>query len=202
MASEVDICNLALGHLGDRATVSSIDPPEGSAQAEHCARFYPVARDALLAMHAWAFATKRIAVAAVTAENPEWDYAYAEPANLLKILAVLPADSTDDSEAAGQYLSQPYALESGLILTDQAGAIVRYTERVTDPTRFTPLFTDALAYMLASYLAGPIIKGKEGIAVGQSHRAMAMAMASAASGLDANHRRVRPAHNVPWLVGR
>ena len=58
MASEVDICNLALGHLGDNATVSSISPPEGSAQAEHCARFYPIARDALLEMHNWNFAMR------------------------------------------------------------------------------------------------------------------------------------------------
>ena len=40
MASEVEICNLALARLGDAATVVSIDPPEGSAQAEHCAMFY------------------------------------------------------------------------------------------------------------------------------------------------------------------
>ena len=46
MASVADICNMALGHLGDSATVASIDPPEGSAQAEHCARFYPMVRDA------------------------------------------------------------------------------------------------------------------------------------------------------------
>lgn len=52
MASEVDICNLALARLGDNATVASIDPPEGSAQAEHCARFYAIARDSLLEMHA------------------------------------------------------------------------------------------------------------------------------------------------------
>ena len=50
MASEVDICNLALGHLGDNATVASLNPPEGSVQAQHCARFYPIARDALLEM--------------------------------------------------------------------------------------------------------------------------------------------------------
>ena len=45
MASDVDVCNLALAHLGDEATVASISPPEGSAQAGHCARFYPMARD-------------------------------------------------------------------------------------------------------------------------------------------------------------
>ena len=42
MASEIDIVNLALSRLGDDATVASLYPPEGSAQAEHGARFYPV----------------------------------------------------------------------------------------------------------------------------------------------------------------
>ena len=51
MPSAVTICNLALAHLGDSATVSSIDPPEGSAPAEHCARFYPVALGLLLEAH-------------------------------------------------------------------------------------------------------------------------------------------------------
>ena len=63
MASEVDICNLALAHLGDSATVASINPPEGSAQAEMCQRFYPIARDSLLEMHNWGFATRRKALA-------------------------------------------------------------------------------------------------------------------------------------------
>ena len=43
MATEVDICNLALAHLGDDATIATIKPPEGSAQAEKAARFYPIA---------------------------------------------------------------------------------------------------------------------------------------------------------------
>ncbi|NBQ76422.1 MAG: hypothetical protein EBU14_13895, partial [Acetobacteraceae bacterium] len=60
MASEVDICNLALANLGDTATVASINPPEGSAQSEHCSRFYPIARDTLLEMHNWNFSTRRI----------------------------------------------------------------------------------------------------------------------------------------------
>ena len=58
MATEVDICNMALSFLGDRATVTSINPPEGSAQAEHCARFYPMALNEMLAQARWSFATK------------------------------------------------------------------------------------------------------------------------------------------------
>ena len=75
MASTVDICNLALAHLGDTATVASIDPPEGSAQSEHCARFYPIARDSLLEMHAWNFSMRRINLAQLTNSWPEWQYA-------------------------------------------------------------------------------------------------------------------------------
>jgi hypothetical protein len=41
VASSVDIANLALAHLGDEAAVTSFDPPDGSAQAEHCARLLP-----------------------------------------------------------------------------------------------------------------------------------------------------------------
>ena len=91
MASEVEICNLALAHLGDEATVASIDPPEGSAQAEHCARFYPIARDGLLQMHPWNFASRRVSLASVTMPYTMWKYAYACPGDMMVAVAVLPA---------------------------------------------------------------------------------------------------------------
>ena len=72
MASPVDICNTALAYLGDVANVVSIDPAEGSAQAEHCARFYPLARDALLEMHDWGFATRRVALAGLANPTTQW----------------------------------------------------------------------------------------------------------------------------------
>ena len=65
MASAVDICNEALSHLGDSATVSSIDPPEGSAQAEHCARFYDSTLQSLSELHNWKFALRRTSLAQV-----------------------------------------------------------------------------------------------------------------------------------------
>ena len=90
MASEVDICNLALGHLGDNATVASLEPPEGSAQAEHCARFYPIARDALQEMHPWNFCTKRIALALIDGVSySQWKYVYAEPSGVIQTAACL-----------------------------------------------------------------------------------------------------------------
>ena len=40
MASDVDICNMALSHLGARAQISAIVPPDGSVEAGYCARFH------------------------------------------------------------------------------------------------------------------------------------------------------------------
>jgi hypothetical protein len=96
MASVVDICNLALAHLGDNATIASIDPPEGSAQAEHCQRFYPIARDTLLEMHSWSFSTKRAYGAEVENTWSMWEYAYAMPNDASDIIAVIPPEARDD----------------------------------------------------------------------------------------------------------
>ena len=201
MASEVDICNLALARLGDNATVASIDPPEGSAQAEHCARFYAIARDSLLEMHAWKFATRRALLAALDVESWDWSFAYAEPAGALKLLGVLSATASSDGE------TQPYEAESdasgaAIILTNQEGASLRFVARVTDTTKFPPLFVDALAWLLACYLAGPVIKGDAGAAMAKSCLQSFMLAFSNAKVSDANQRKVRPDHSPAWIAGR
>ena len=201
MASEVDICNLALARLGDNATVASIDPPEGSAQAEHCARFYAVARDSLLEMHAWKFATRRVQLAKLTVPSWDWSFAYAEPTGALKLLGVLSAAASNDDE------TQPYEAESdangaAIILTNQEDASLRFVARVTDTAVFSPLFVDALAWLLASYLAGPVLKGDAGAAKAKTRLQSFMLAFSNAKVSDANQRKVRPEHTPAWIAGR
>jgi hypothetical protein len=159
MASPVDICNLALAHLGDTASVSSIDPPDGSAQAQHCARFYPIARNTLLEMATWGFATKRVALAQLTNTWNQWTYAYAMPNGVLNLIAVLDPNATDDYSAAlvsttkfpcpnsndllsTGYTPQPYTIETNdrgkqIILTNVQNALLRYTVIVDDTTQFS-----------------------------------------------------------------
>ena len=226
MASEVDIVNIALAHLGDTATVASINPPEGSAQSEHCARFYPIARDTLLEMHDWGFATKRIALSQLSYPWPQWEYAYAYPQNVLRIIAILPSDSQDDYStrfaptdvpgyyqnvspviAAGRYVPQAYQIESApdgarIILTDQEQATCRYTEAVTDTTKFPPLFVSTLTWQLASMLAGPILKGDQGAAEGKRCLQMMTVYLAQARASEANQRNIKPEHIVTWMAGR
>lgn len=201
MPSVVDICNLALSHLGDTGTVASIDPPEGSAQSEHCARFYPIARDTLLEMHPWNFATRRATLALLDVPTWTWEYAYSLPSNTVKVLSVLPSHVDDDLE------SEPYETEAGadgspVIRTNLAEATVRYTMRVEDPTRFSPLFTEALTRLLAAYLAGPVIKGDAGRKAGLAQMQLFQQMASRAMVSDANQRQIMRDPVAPWISSR
>ena len=184
MATEVDICNLALAHLGDDATIATIKPPEGSAQAEKAARFYPIARDSLLEMHTWNFASKRGALALTTVTLDQWEYAYQAPADLMTPVAIISPSAQNDyatrmsagdtpggitsnyapTIVAGQYSPQQFAVEGAYIYTNQENAVLRYQAYVTDPTLFSPLFINTLSWHLASMLAGPVIKGDQGAA--------------------------------------
>lgn len=226
MPSVVEICNLSLAHLGDNATVASIDPPEGSIQAEHCARFYPMARDSLLEMHPWNFAMRREALAQLTNEWPQWEYTYALPNNMITAIAVLPPESQDDyvskfapsdnpawahnyspTVASGQYIPQHYTIETRsdgtkILMTNQENALLRYTVRVEDPARFSPLFVMALSWHLASMLAGPVIKGDQGAAEAKRCAQMMMVYLSQAKTSDTDQRSIAPEHIVGWVAGR
>ncbi len=201
MLSEVDICNLALARLGDAATVSSIKPPEGSAQAEHCARFYPIARDTALEAHAWRFAVRRIALAPLDVPTWGWRFAYGAPNNELVRLAVLSPDALSDDNTQ-PYDSEVTASGAGVILTDQEDATLRYVQRITDTSRFSPGFIEALSWLLASYLAGPLLKGDTGAQMAQAcHDRFAYVLAQARVS-DANQRQVETGHTPDWMAVR
>lgn len=205
MASEVDICNLALAYLGDSATVVVIDPPEASVQAELCSRFYPVARDALLEMHPWAFATQCVQLAQLETTRPEWRFAYAAPADVIRVLAVIAAGAADLGDGVAN--ARPYSLEAdatgaAVIFTNEPNALARYIGRTRDTTRFSPLFVQALAWHLASMLAGPLLKGDVGAAESKRCIGMMQGYFAQASQVDANERNVRPVARPDWMRAR
>lgn len=155
MASKVDIFNLALSNIGHKANIA--DPDEISAEANHCRRFYPIALAGMLEDFEWTFATRRTTLASVANTSDTWLYAYAVPNMCAATRAILPPESTDDSQC------QDFAVESAedgsaIIYTNQPGAVLRYTALVTDTTKFTPKFVTALSFGLSTLLCGPIPK--------------------------------------------
>lgn len=199
MTTEVSICNLALARLGDGATVVSISPPEGSAQAEHCARFYPLARDACLEDHAWKFATVTAPATLMASQVLPWAYVYAEPSDSLRLLCVIPPDTEEH---------QPYAAgidEDGqrLIYTNQAQARLQYVKRVVNPSHFPALFVDALSWLLASFLAGPMMRDNTGRQAAASAYQAYLGRIANAKGVDANQQKIdRTDRSAPWVAGR
>jgi len=167
--NEVQISNLAVSHLGEDANISAINPPENSALAQYCSIWYPAARDALLEMHNWRFAAKRTALTQLsTTPVGAFTYGYQLPDDCIAPRVVLFPDSTDDTTG------QPFTVEldgddNAILYTNVDQAVLLWTKRITDTAKFTPWFSMALARLLSSYLAGPVIKGMEGMQVAAKH---------------------------------
>lgn len=206
MASIVDICNTALAHLGNDNEISSINPPDGSVEAGRCKRFYPIARKELIERFVWPFACNRQTLASVANPSDVWTYAYQLPSDCLRPVRVLTPglDNTlmaELVEGTPAFVSQfddsksaPYEVEDGVLLTHEPEAVLLYLRDVVDTTRYSPMFVSALGYLLASYLAGPMIRGADGARAAQNYRQLALAQGDSAMTMAArgSHERHFP----------
>jgi len=88
----VDICNLALSHVGDGGQITSLD--DGSVQAKFCKKFLPEARDELLQIRQWGFATRRRQMVSIQKSEPglyqHFEYCYVKPGDALSAFQVFP----------------------------------------------------------------------------------------------------------------
>ncbi len=214
MASAVDICNTALAHLGNDNTISSIDPPDGSTEAGYCKRFYPIARKELIERFAWPFALRRQALAQVSNPSNVWAFAYQVPSDCQRPLRVLTAQLANSlmwdlangriasADLFNESDSATFEVENGVLLTNVEDAVLLYLRDVVDTTRYTPTFVSALGYLLASYLAGPMVRGADGAKAAQNYRQLAMAQGSEAANLAARGSHERVDHVPSFLVAR
>lgn len=209
MASTAQICNMALSHIGSEARVSSISPPDGSVEAGHCATFYDLARTEMLEPGSWSFSLKRATLAQVTNLSTAWAYAYVRPADCLRALRVLRPGSTltvfnqdELNYSPNDQDSANFDIEGEVLYSNEPEAVLVYVRDVTDSTKFTPTFVSALGYLLAAYVAGPIIKGNEGTRIGDAMRQRAAAMADLAAAASANSSSTEHVFKASQLVAR
>ena len=222
MTSAVDVANMALAHIGAESQVASLDPPDSSAEAGYCARFLPIARRIAIESQSWTFAKKRATLAQVDNPSTAWAYAYALPSdhiNPVRVLnqaalqsALLWVDSlwltpnTPDYWRAllenTEQASALYEIEGQTLLTHEPDAVLIYLRDVTDVNSWSPMFTSAVAQLLAGYLAGPIIKGMEGMRVGKAWTDSGMSLLSRAAASDANATSERADFVPPTILAR
>ena len=190
MASDVDIANLALGHLGEEASLISLDPPDGSAYAEHAARFYPVARDLCLEAHDWKFARRTIQLTGEVQAVDDYAYAYALPRDTLSVQRIYPQDWRRDLTGIDEFEVETDDNGQSILLCDLETPYAIYTRRIDDTSKFSPSFVSALSYLLASMLAGPIVKGEAGQQANKYLFTMWRAMVGTAMTLDSMKQRL------------
>jgi hypothetical protein len=195
MASAVDICNLALAHLGNRAQVVAIDPVDGSVEADYCARFYPIARDEILELGDWSFARSREELAQLSV-NPSnlWSYAYSLPSDCL-----VPRRIITGNAALYEDDSADFEVEGSTLLTNKETATLIYTRPVTDPTKFSTSFVVAVSYKLAAYLTGPVLRGEAGATTAAKMHQVAATKVAEAMSID-SARSGRSGEYVPSMV--
>lgn len=154
MATQVGICNLALGRIGSRKPLASLE--ENRPEAQQCAAIWDTVVETALGSAWWTFATGRavLAQSATETERPGWEYVYALPSDCVQVRGLWAGVRTP-----APHMRTPFAVEANdagdgkVLLTDDAEAQLTYTRRLTTVPLYPPLFTDALAWMLASELA-------------------------------------------------
>lgn len=188
MTSEVDICNMALGNIGSRGSIATLN--ERSNEAIKCKTFYEITRKEILRAAPWNFAKRDIvlsllAAASGTPENPDgsgavpptpWAYMYSYPAYCLKAryikipgreyygtnLPAIPFQVTGADDGGGNDIRA--------ILANQQAAELVYTKDITNPDVFDEEFTVAFAQALAARICLPL-NGDKAMATGLAEEA-------------------------------
>lgn len=140
MATQLDICNIALSNIGCLPIQSLTDSSESSRLLllnwERCL-------ESVLREFPWSFATQVKYLNLTPDEPPDYRFAYYYPTDCLKIQMV------------GEYVKHParYEVRSNgvnkIIVTNAENALAKYTTKISDCTVFDPSFTEALTYKLA-----------------------------------------------------
>jgi len=189
MASEVDICNLALGHIR-AGTINSLD--EQSVQARQCKTLYPLLRDQMLQDSPWQFAGSIKPLVLLVQDTFNWAYTYQYPSDCLRVNRVMPNYEAinADNRTSGLYYTHraggivgplPDALiEYKVILASNNRTIgcnysdvyIDYRARVENPSLFSLNFIMALSHLMAAELAVPIA----GVEAGRGLRSDSMSM--------------------------
>lgn len=189
MASEKDICNLALQRIGQFAELTSLQ--DNTEYSELASTAYAFVRDALLERHAWNFATARTKLPELDIDTGGWRKAYALPFDCLRVLSVEYATEHSLGISDAEWVIENYD-NSRVLFTNCENAVVKYIKRVVPTGYYSPMFVDALAWNLAYELAGPIIKGDAGQVAVRRVYELAVASEAKAIQLDANQRRTKP----------
>ena len=147
--SKIDICNMALAHLGQEPIASLSQEDE---KARRCSLFYEPVKREVLRTHNWAFAGSVASLALLAAHKATdgW-YAYAYPQDCLFLRRVFGGAGGPKNTPFKEVFDQD--LHARVILSPVEQARAEYTRDITDENLFDPAFAKAFALALAADMA-------------------------------------------------
>lgn len=150
MASELEICNMALAILG-QTDISSLK--EDTQSARLCNQYYDSVRKQLLRAHDWGFSKTRDKLIKLGQEEifGGFEYYYAKPTKALFITAVFEKGEAIKKRRFKMFYKP--SLNQEVISTNAENAYVEYVRDVEDTTLYDSLFVEAFSAALATKIA-------------------------------------------------
>lgn len=208
MATNVDICNLALSQLGENGQVTALDPPDGSDYAAHCSNYYPIALRKLFEEFDWSFAQTRARLNKLASFDTSlyaYKNAYALPSDCVRVTRVAEAKELDSvcpfiTEWPRNYeIQYSKTTDNKILLTDVDNAVLQYTIYKDAPAIFPTYFIEALVLCLAVYLVGPLKRSDAASTMAQNLRQAYQNALSEAKTIDAQNAARR---KYPYIASQ
>lgn len=153
-SSDVQICNLALAHIGINTQIASLD--ESTTEATVCSLMFEPSRDLVLEAFPWHFARATKVLAQLEDPPDEWAYKFQMPTDCIQARNIkAPGIRTPDRAARIPF--QISTEDDVLVLyCDIEEPELVYTRRVDNPGLYTPSFVMALSLYIGSQVAMPL----------------------------------------------
>ena len=160
IVTPIDICNLALGHLGDRRITRLDDEAaRDDGLVRYCAEFYNQARTEVLEAQEWGFAKRTQELTRRNGVNPiGFNYAQILPEDQLRLISLHPGSiSTTTGETRFRRGKLDLFEIVGMdVWTNEQLVAAKYIKDSTNPTEWSSHVRAAVGRLLASFLAGPL----------------------------------------------
>ena len=157
--SNVQVCNMALGHIGHTQFIDSLET-ERSNEAEVCNLYFEPARNFVLEDYPWPEMTRYATLGLVEEEpNDDWAYSYRYPSDCVFARRLVTGLGRKDPNPP------PFRIGADdtarLLYTDQIDAVLEYTKLVDDPTLFSAIFWEAVSWYLAGLICPGLAKDRK-----------------------------------------
>ncbi len=152
--SQIEICNLALSHIGSSDRIASLT--EQTEPARLCNIMYEISREFVLQDFDWAFAERNELLALLDLTPTGYEYAYQYPSGCIQAKEIFQA--VEGAAPIDFAVVTQESMLSKMVLTNEENARLVYTGDIKNTTMFTPAFVMAFSYQLASNIAIPITK--------------------------------------------